>query len=102
MKARGAASLLLLAAMIAALVRGIAAGCLARALLSRDKRGVAVTRSPASLGRAWDSLSGTICSGATTCTFRSGALLPSAIAALVLLLARSKVRRNSRSKMIFG
>lgn len=89
--------------MIATLVWGIAAGCLARALLSRDKPGVVVTLVAGFAGSGLGFLVGHDLLGRHDMhLFAPGALLPSAIAALVLLLVRSRVRRTSRSKTIFG
>lgn len=89
--------------MIAALAWGIAAGCLARALVGDDKPGVLAT--------LLAGFGGSILAFFVTHQllglhemhlFAPEALIPASAAAFALLLLGARLRRASRRKTIFG
>lgn len=90
--------------MIAALAWGIAAGCLARAMLGDAKPGVVVTLIGGVAGCVLGYLVAHDLLGRHDMhLFQAGALLPSTIAAFgLLLLLRNTMRRASRRKRMFG
>lgn len=92
------------AAMIAAVAWGLAAGCLARAMLGDDKPGVVVTVIAGFAGCVLGYLVAHQLLGRHDMhLFAPAALLPSTVAAFgLLLMARNLLRRASRRKRIFG
>lgn len=90
--------------MITALVWGIAAGWLARAMLGNGKPGVVVTLIGGLAGSVLGYLVGHELLGRHDMhLFQAGALLPSTIAAFgLMLLVRHTLRRASRRNRMFG
>lgn len=89
--------------MIAALAWGIAAGCLARALVGGEKPGIVVTL----FGGLAGSLVGyfvahELLGRHDMHLFAPEGLLPATVAAFALLAARNRLRRANRRKTIFG
>ena len=92
------------APVITALAWGVAAGFLARAMLSDGKPGVLITVIAGFAGCALGYLVAHELLGRHDMhLFQAGALLPSTLAAFGMLLAmRSALRRASRRKRTFG
>jgi len=93
----------LLTAMIAALAWGLAAGCLARAVLGDHKPGVLMTVIAGLGGSVIGFLVMHELLGRHEMhLFAPESLLPASAAALGLLLAHNRLRRARRRKTIFG
>lgn len=89
--------------MIAALVWGVAAGCLARALVGGDKPGAVVTLLVGLAGSVVGYLVAHELLGRHDMhLFAPEGLLPASVAAFALLEARNRLRRANRRHTIFG
>lgn len=91
------------ALVIAALAWGIAAGCLARALLGADKPGLLLTLL-AGLGGSVVGyfVAHELLGRHDMHLFAPEGLLPATVAAFAMLVARSRLRRAHRRKTTFG